>query len=60
MIRSTEARIEILNCSKCAIPMRLSRVIPSAIDDVESQIFVCDRCRTETIQVVRSSTQPRT
>ena len=36
--------------------MRLSRVIPSATEDVESRIFVCDRCRTETIQVVRSST----
>jgi hypothetical protein len=53
MIRSTEAQIEIPNCPDCAIPMRLQRVIPSATEDVESRIFVCDRCRTEIIRIVR-------
>ena len=43
-----QTQIEIPNCPQdCAIPMRLSRVIPGAAEDVASRIFVCDRCRTD-------------
>jgi hypothetical protein len=47
MIRSTEGRIDAPICPNCIMPMRLSRVIPTITEDLESRVFACEKCRTE-------------
>jgi hypothetical protein len=52
--RPTGRPIDVPHCPSCAMPMRLSRIIPSAIHNhAESQVFVCEKCAAEVMRTVR-------
>ena len=54
MIASTELPIDVPNCSRCSMPMRLIRVVPSVSQNhAEGQTFACEKCGTTVTRTVR-------